>query len=280
MHKETIEHALLLCSWTSLVWFGSQLSCTPNLFNITRADLWLQHLMENMKGNSQEIDYNLSFVANILRMIWKDRNNFTFRAFQPNPVSVINKATTITNEFFDSLAINKSSSQGLSVPKLKSLWRPPPKDWVKCNVDAAFCNSRRIAAIAAVIKDSTGKLIAGKAQKIPCSSSRLAEALAMREGLLLANSCCCEKILVESDCLEVVEACRNRIACSELAMEVEDVNRMKSWFSHCGLLWIRREANQVAHQVARFQMEGNLNRDWVIRYPSIIADLLKMDSPK
>ena len=35
LEKETIEHALLLCPWTSRVWFGSQLLCTPNVDNLT-----------------------------------------------------------------------------------------------------------------------------------------------------------------------------------------------------------------------------------------------------
>ena len=153
-------------------------------------------------------------------------------------------------------------------------------DQLKCKVDVAYYNSRKIAALATVIRDRFGRLIAGKVQKIPCFSSRLAEALTLREGLILANSRCFETIMVESDCLEVVDACRNCVACSELMMVAEDVHRMRNWFSHYALLWTPRESNCVAHQVAHLHLNGNLKADWVVRPPSIVANLLRKDSLK
>ena len=83
------------------------------------------------------------------------------------------------------LPLNAHSTSHISSVKLRHSWRPPPMNQLKCNVDAAFSDTKNVAAVAAVIRDREGELIGGKAHKIPCPSSRVAEALALREGLIL-----------------------------------------------------------------------------------------------
>lgn len=40
-HPETTEHCLLLCPWTSAVWFGSSLGYIPEKASITSLNAWL-----------------------------------------------------------------------------------------------------------------------------------------------------------------------------------------------------------------------------------------------
>ena len=101
---------------------------------------------------------------------------------------------------------------------LSSQWRPLPQGKLNCNVDAAFAENRKIGAISAILRDSCGNVITGETLKIHASSSLVAEALAIREGLILARSCFIEDILLESDCLKVIDACRDRVLIPEVAV--------------------------------------------------------------
>ena len=130
-----------------------------------------------------------------------------------------------------------------------------------------------------MIRHSKGRLITRKAQKFPCSSGVLVEALVLvRQGLHLASSGLCRSILLESDNLEVIEACRLKSARSELVSVVEDIANMRAWFFDCVLLWTPREAKKVAHHEARLLLDANLHEDWMVRYPVIIDQKLKKDS--
>lgn len=83
---------------------------------------------------------------------------------------------------------------------------------------------------------------------------------------------------MESDCLQVIEACRNNSPTHEIAIVVEDILAMRSWFSSYALLWTPREANELAHQVAHLSLEGNLSQDWVPRVPPMVDSILRKES--
>ena len=68
----------------------------------------------------------------------------------------------------------------------------------------AYSPSKKIGAVLAIIRDNQGKVIIGKARRIHISSSLVAEAIALREGLLLVRSSFCESIVLESDCLQLI----------------------------------------------------------------------------
>ena len=114
---ETVEHTLLLWPWTSLVWFGSQLQCTPSVDNITNVAFWLQQLMTNLQGNKQFFNYGMSLLIHTLWMIWKSRNDFIFRNKLPNQIMVINKAKAAASECLGILPEEKSGGSPTSSSK-------------------------------------------------------------------------------------------------------------------------------------------------------------------
>ena len=61
----------------------------------------------------------------------------------------------------------------------------------------------------------------------------MAEALALRGGLHLANTFCCESISIESDNLEIVEVVRNGQTIGEIAVVLEDILCLKIKFKDC-----------------------------------------------
>ena len=151
--------------------------------------------------------------------------------------------------------------------------------FLKCNVDAAFDPSKSLEAISAIIRDYQGRVITGKARKIHTSSSMVVEAMAIREDLILARSCFCNALLLESSCREVVEACRNGSLNSNIAVLVTDILRLRASFDRCGFLWTTRKANSATHEVARVILYHNLSYDWSHIFPLSLQTILEMDKP-
>ena len=165
--KETIEHALLLCSWTRQVWFGSQLQINPSFEIVTRIDLWLQGKFALLLAYPDYKETGLALLANILWGIWKGRNNFTFNQKKLNLFIIITQACFLTWEC-SSLPRNDSSSSTSSRSQiLTKVWRPPSLGQLKCNVDASFCSNHKVGAVVAIIRDCRGALVAGSALRIP-----------------------------------------------------------------------------------------------------------------
>ena len=210
-------------------------------------------------------------------MIWKGRNNFTFQQQQLNPYLTINRASGLVREFFEQTQMPHLECK--ESPKVLKCWRPPLSNALKCNVDAAFREDSGVGAIAAVIRNKDGTLVTALARRIHCSSSLVAEALAVREGLHLANSCLCDSIVLESDNLQIVEACRSGKIVGEIAIILDDIKMLKELLLFCAFTWTPREGNRLAHHVAQLALTGNLHQDWLISKPPSLVQLLFADCP-
>jgi hypothetical protein len=95
-------------------------------------------------------------------------------------------------------------------------------------------------------------------------SATIVEAIAMREGLALANAAGCSWILTELDSMEVIQSCVGKdnwwedsaaiyADCVDTVVSVGNVS-----FSHC-----LKEANKVAHMLARESFCNKLSCNWV-----------------
>jgi len=63
-------------------------------------------------------------------------------------------------------------------------WERPEPGWVKCNVDAAFCEGDRSAPSGFILRDSDGRTCGGTAKWYElCISALAAEARACCDGL-------------------------------------------------------------------------------------------------
>ncbi|KAJ1440925.1 Ribonuclease H-like superfamily [Sesbania bispinosa] len=84
----------------------------------------------------------------------------------------------------------------------------PQADAIKINCDAAFRTHSQSAAIAAIVRDSSGFILSLSSKIVPATSPLLAEAFAVREAVLLASGTLWPSIFVESDNQVVIEALR------------------------------------------------------------------------
>ncbi|KAJ1418531.1 Ribonuclease H-like superfamily [Sesbania bispinosa] len=258
--QETMERTFLLCDWVKPVWFGSQVHWVPDPTLISRFDQWLWERIQLFKRAPNNLSYLLSLLAYYLWHIWKQRNNMVFRNEPPQPLTVIHLATNQHFEFItstrDSGNLRASSNRGQNTnlapsgPRVGGCWKPPPQGLLKCNVDASWSSPSSQSSFVVLVRDANGSLLTGLAGKINASSPLVAEALGLRQAMNLAINMGWERVIFESDCLVLIDACRSGVSKAEIIPILRDILSMKAFFVHCGFTWVRRQGNEAAHQVA------------------------------
>lgn len=150
-------------------------------------------------------------------------------------------------------------------------WTKPPAGTYKVNTDAAYFEDGS-GAIVAIIRDSRGQAVAGTAECFyQVQDAASAEALALRRGLQLVQERGCTRVAMESDCLEIIDACNGEkeirapysailADCFQFAHEVPSLS-----FMHCP-----REANNLAHLLARHAYDSKLFLFWEDEPPDFL----------
>lgn len=275
---ETIEHSLLLCDWTRMVWLASQIQCVPNIEHITRLDLWLlQRIEAGHSDQETKVFYQISIVC-FLWAIWKERSQAFHEGRNPNPWAALQMANLIINDYFSHWCKQKLGTRPCaSLLVSNKMWRPPPSGALKINTDACFDREKRVAQAGIVIRDENGKLLGGHTKKYPTYSPMMAEALAVREALALALNCNMGKTFIETDCQEVVRACRNEIKVGEIVCIIKDIQSFKLVDPAIGLTWVSREGNQATHHVAQPGSRNTLSHFWCYDPPPSLCRILESD---
>ncbi|XP_058746722.1 uncharacterized protein LOC131619666 [Vicia villosa] len=132
-------------------------------------------------------------------------------------------------------------------------WSPPPEGWLKCNVDAGFNKQGGTTNRGWCVRDDTGNFIfAGIAWDIGTLTILEAEALALKEAIQGAISSQLDKVIFESDSQGVVQAIdSNYKGDSEFSLIIKSINSLLQAFPNFEVKFIKRQANSVAHSLAK-----------------------------
>ncbi|KAL0316742.1 UNVERIFIED_CONTAM: hypothetical protein Sradi_5552400 [Sesamum radiatum] len=133
-----------------------------------------------------------------------------------------------------------------------SKWSPPVTDTIKINFDGAVLEKGCEVGIGGVARDSSGAVLAW----FSCRFSRqvngeIAEALAAREAVDLAIRHGWSKVLIEGDCLSLI----NKLNSSDLDQSytrplVQDIKLATSFSSTLSFAHVVRNNNTMAHKLA------------------------------
>jgi hypothetical protein len=156
------------------------------------------------------------------------------------------------------------------VGKRREGWEKPKEGFCKLNVDEG--------ATGAVIRDDSGSFIAWNNCGISSiTDAALAEARALRDGLLLAGQVGCTKLIVTSDCMEVISTMLNGgNSIGAAAAIYEECTFLARGFSHVNFIHSYRESNLVAHVLAS-KAEGPYSVCWTGDPSAFIVELLTND---
>ncbi|XP_015959674.1 uncharacterized protein LOC107483570 [Arachis duranensis] len=280
--EETIEHALLLCPWTRAVWFGSNIQIVPTAYNVRSFGEWILDKIRRIKAETgTEQEKILSNLGCLSWCIWKARNQYIFQHTKINPQKVIIQSELLTSEYQratqESSRANIPDTNRGGVRK-RITWRPPPKNRLKVNTDAAFHRGTSTAALAAVVRDWQGKVITGITATFKTTSPLTAEAQAYREALILIKNIQIPNCLIETDCLPLVQAIKARTPIVEADAIIRDILQLLEEAPDVGATWTPRDGNKLAHQLAAMAAENNLGRQWTMNPPIQVRNIIRSEA--
>jgi ribonuclease HI len=177
------------------------------------------------------------------------------------------------------MVANSEKAYGKKKQRNDVKWTKPDPRQVKLNVDAAFHDDSKSGSIGTIIRDYLGNFVAASVKFLPIvASSSMAEAYAMKEGLALARDLGCNRVIAESDSTEVVEACKGETTWwNELSAIFADCTDLVASVGCVSFGHIMREANEVAHELAKYSHSNRISCSWSGDPPNFILDRLVND---
>ncbi|KAJ1379701.1 Reverse transcriptase-like [Sesbania bispinosa] len=88
-------------------------------------------------------------------------------------------------------------------------------------------------------------------KKVVASSPLVVETLDLREVILARCNLNWRKVIFESDCLSLIEACRKDKVVAEIQGIVVDILTVSEGFIHWGFTWVQHQSNKVALQLSQ-----------------------------
>ena len=156
-------------------------------------------------------------------------------------------------------------------------WVKPPVDFVKLNVDAAFDIDSGTGGTGAIIRDHTGFYVSGgRWSLLHVDDATTAVAHALRNGLLIAGQMGCNRVIVESDCLEVIQIMQSRgNSLGAAAAIYEECSFLCRSFTVVSFIHCPREANSADDALAKFDEIDHAI--WHGEPPGFLRDVLTND---
>jgi hypothetical protein len=139
-NPETIEHTFLKCDWARQVWFNSPLTITiSNSLSLSFSD-WYNHMLNNTSTECMQI------LSALIYNLWNARNNKIFRQQDIPATTTVNQALKILHKFHHNMQVRpilSDRSSHLSRAGNNISWSPPPRSYLKLNVDAHLNDAGR-----------------------------------------------------------------------------------------------------------------------------------------
>lgn len=162
-----------------------------------------------------------------------------------------------------------------AAPSVAKLWERPQPGWLKCNTDGAFYDQQWRGATGAVLRDEYGAFIRGSAKWYDhCLDALSAEALACRDGLIMARQYGARKVWLETDCQEVVrlwQAGANQR--SSIITILNEIAELSNYFHEFKFSYACRSCNRIAHSLAK-QVIADIRTGWWSIAPACMQELL------
>lgn len=150
----------------------------------------------------------------------------------------------------------------------------------KINVDSTFSKLTGVCFAGAIARNSEGDVVSGNTSFNRATSCFVAEALALRDAASLANNLGITNVVFESDCLDLIKACRGEIVKNQIQNILNDIWSFKQNFVTCGFTWTPRSGNEVAHTVAHLASLGSLPVNWTWNCPEHLRRLIDKERPR
>jgi len=242
---ETHVHAFFLCPKASSCWKLVQLDniIVDLIYNTSDFTKLLFDFFDRLSVQQQPL------ASMILWNIWKGRNSKLWEGSDTPPSIIVQRAKDSLHEWH-CMQRARQPGQGTYI---EAKWMKPLPPSMKCNVDCALFNNNTITGYGFCIRDSSGHLMLGMSDYAFFSSSPAeAEALGLLEAIKLVVARGFPFVIFESDCKFVVDAVNSsQVPHNEIGDIISRCQDLLSSHSQFIVSYVRRQANKVAHSIAR-----------------------------
>lgn len=153
----------------------------------------------------------------------------------------------------------------------RSQWLSASHGHYKINFDVATKKKTTKATVAAILRDSGGRILDGLVKQWSILSSFQGEALACRCACQLAQACNLSEVEIEGDNKEVIHLCvSKKVPPWECGVVFDDIKRLANQ-GNLFFNWSPRTANTAAHWVAQEFLRGWFPLNWVFQPPPALA---------
>ncbi|KAK6116053.1 hypothetical protein DH2020_008322 [Rehmannia glutinosa] len=264
---ETIEsttHLFLECRSTLPVWYLStlRLDLHGQQFGSFKNFLWTML-------QCQPIEY-IEMLGIIAWRIWLARNKWCMEKKRFDVMKIINEAQRMTLEMYHTRQPPRKDAKERKRPQ----WIPPPPGTLKVNTDVAVFHDGTVG-YGFVIRDNAGAVsLAGARREQKQGSSTILEGIAMLFAIEKALEAGFTGFQVESDSKCLIEGLQGKRK-PEATWNVilEDVTQYANMAQCTNFIYVNREANQLAHALAHFPKDVDVNLVWCNEVPSSIEGL-------
>jgi ribonuclease HI len=262
---EDLIHALITCDHARRFW--------------DEAQFWLGYTLPNLHPRtwSRDILCDVRFaeldrgkIITIMWAIWNSRNSWTHDKGTFDPVQ--------------SVVMAKEALAVLAIPQKHVLtlpghgWRPPEEDYVKINTDGGLALEARQGGAGGVARSSSTYLGAWSKPLLGITDPLIAEAMALREGVIFAKLRGFQRVVIETDCMEVVDLWNSRHGSrSAVTPILQDIGELALCFISFSIQHVSRTANHSAHLCAKLACTLTGTSSWIDCIPDFLVVSIQSD---
>jgi ribonuclease HI len=190
-------------------------------------------------------------IAMILWCIWRRRNDKVWDG-ELKPVSI---AIQLAREVLFQWQTARQTTAAPQQPQQQQTiqWQPSAQGVLKCNVDAAIFNEQKSFGTGICIRDHRGHVIRASTNWYEGNPlPHEAEAVGLRDAILWLGQLGLSDVHIELDCKLVVDSiCDKNNNQAEFGNIIADCRSLLQQFTNFKISFVRRQANVVAHSLAR-----------------------------
>ena len=159
-------------------------------------------------------------------------------------------------------------------------WIPPPQVVYKLNYDAAVFEDSASSGFGAVIRNSTGEVMVAMTVKgSVVQGSDMAELLACRKALEFTIDAGFMVLIVEGDSVSATRwIALDTDNQSAIGHVIGDIRHMVGALEWTSMSCTKRNGNRVAHVLARYAQNVNVDLFWMEEVPSLAYDSVNFDT--
>ncbi|KAJ8753622.1 hypothetical protein K2173_022863 [Erythroxylum novogranatense] len=173
--------------------------------------------------------------------VWTARNDLIWNHRVTAPLSIW---TRTLRSYHDWLRAQEEEAPPRP-PEGTTIWQPPALAWVKINVDAVTVVDGSSTGYGCIARDSSGLVLRVRIGRLEGAfRPKIAEALAIKEALSWIECTGWSRVIVESDCLLVIQAL--------LARHFADATAFGDVISHSRVLVSQLDCEVVFYHVRRY----------------------------